>query len=88
MKTKVVFRRFKDANKDVVALFPDEVYDGVGSNLVSTKLCTSYMRLGQHGGADYQYVISDSFPAKLSEYLELKKELEELGYDLNIKQRR
>jgi len=88
MKTKVIFRRFKDANKDVVALFPDEVYDGVGSNLVSTKLCTSYMRLGQHSSADYKYVVSVSVPAKPEEYLKLKKELEEIGYELDIKQRR
>ena len=86
--TQVVFRKWKDANKDIIALFPDDVYDGVGSNFVRTKLCMSYMHLGQHSSADYQYVVSASVPAKPSEYSELKKELEQIGYCLNVRQRK
>ena len=82
--TQVVFRKFKDVNKDVIALFPEEVYDGVGGDFVRTKLCMSYMYLGQHSSADYHYVITYSVPAKPEEYNELKKELEQIGYSLNV----
>ena len=86
--TQVVFRKFKDVNKDVIALFPEDTYDGVGSNFVRTKLCMSYMHLGQHSSADYNYVVSASIPAKPCEYSELKKELEQIGYCLNVRQRK
>ena len=82
--TQVVFRKFKDVNKDVIALFPEDIYDGVGGDFVRTKLCMSYMHLGQHSSADYHYVVSDSVPAKPEEYNELKKELEQIGYSLNV----
>jgi len=85
MKTKVIFRKFKDVNQDVIALFPEESDHGiVKHNLIPQKLCKSYMRLGQHSSADYQFVISVSVPAKLQEYRELKKELEDCGYNLEI----
>jgi hypothetical protein len=86
--TQVVFRKWKDANKDVIALFPEDIYDGVGSNFVRTKLCMSYMHLGQHSSADYHYVVSVSVTAKPEEYKELKKELEQIGYRLNVRQRK
>jgi len=84
MKTKVIFRKFKDTNKDIVALFPDEKYDSVGSG---RNYCWSYMHYGQHGSADYHYVVQTSTPAKPEEYQELKKELEDRGYDLDVKRR-
>jgi len=85
MKTKVIFRKFKDINKDVVALFPDEKYDRDRSG---HNYCWSYMHVGQHGSADYHYVVSQSILAKPEEYQELKKELEDRGYDLVVKQRK
>jgi len=87
MKTKVIFRKFKDVNKDIIALFPEEAYNGVGAGLKSG-LCQSYMHLGQHSCADYNFVISSSIPAKPEKYEELKKELEKMGYDLDIKKRK
>jgi len=80
-KTKVIFRKFQDQNKDVVALFPEIPCD------IDKRYCSSYMHLGQHGSADYHYVISISVPAKEPEYQELKDELEKIGYILDIRKR-
>lgn len=77
-KTIVVFRTYRDGG-DVLALFPAEVYNG--------HLCESYQRIGQHGGADYSHCIKITKPASPSEYASLKRELEGIGYNLNIKKR-
>ena len=69
----VVFRKFKDDN-EVIALFPLIDWD--------EKYCTSYMHVGQHSGADYFGLITDTEPASADEYAELKKELESIGYIL------
>lgn len=78
-KTTVVFRRFKNGG-DLIALFPYEKHHA--------NLCMSYQALGQHGGADYVGCIRGSVPIALDDnsldYAELKKELESLGYNLNI----
>jgi hypothetical protein len=81
-KTVVVFRVFKkSAGGGVIALFP-EVDEGRG-------LCSSYMHVSQHGGADYRGVIADSRPAEPEEYASLRKELESppYGYVLTIKKK-
>ena len=78
-KTDVVFR--KDTSKDwkgtIFALFPHCVNDTTGNVL-------SYQHVGQHSAADYQQCIRTSKPATETEYNDLKKELEHVGYDLNI----
>lgn len=77
--TKVVFREWK--NGDIIALFPDDVNPQDGT-------VTSYMRIGQHGAADYAGVISDTSPAQENEYKDLLNELNTIGYtDLHIVQR-
>lgn len=76
-KTLVIFRRFKD-NGDIIALFPEEPHDLLG------RYCVSYMRVGQHAGADYPGVIRASTPAKRSEYASLARELRRIGYKLRI----
>lgn len=70
--TKVVFRKWR--NGDVIALFPDDVnpYD-------STVI--SYMHVGQHGAADYAYVVYKTHPAQPDEYRSLLSELRNIGYD-------
>lgn len=77
--TKVVFRKYPDGS--IIALFPEEKWDHRGN-------CTSYMHVGQHGGADYVGVIASTKPAQPGEYEDLKRELQDLGYGLRIIQRR
>lgn len=75
-KSDVVFR-VDNSNKEVFALFPHEVvtYDG---NV------NCYQHIGQHSSADYKHYIAQSKPADKDSYKSLKKELENIGYDLNI----
>jgi len=79
-KTTVIFRKWTDSRKDVVALFPliDE----------SQNRCLSYMHVGQHSIADYGHIISVTDPAQPHEYADLKAELEQIGYSLKIRTRR
>lgn len=76
MKTRVVFRKFKDG--DIIALFPQEAADNKGL------FCMSYMHIGQHGGADYTGMVKMTRPTTPDEYEPLKRELEQRGYDLKI----
>ena len=75
--TKVIFRVWKD-NQEVIALFPEVPAD------INGFLCSSYQHVGQHGAADYDLVISRTTPAKPDQYRELQKELETLGYCLEV----
>ena len=81
--TKVIFRKWR--RKDgggIIALFPEVPADTTGH------LCSSYEHIGQHGGADYNLVVfKKTRPAKPAEYAELKKELESLGYCLEVRQK-
>lgn len=79
-KTKVVFRIFKD-DGSLVALFPNEIADPHGNIM-------SYQHIGQHGAADYSYCIQKSRPARPEEYADLVRELQGLGYNLDIRTRR
>ena len=78
-QTPVIFRVWKDKLGDVIALFPTVKEYG--------HCCESYMRVGQHGAADYHHVIRSTRPAKEEEYTSLKKELESLGYNLKVYQK-
>lgn len=78
-KTIVVFRKFKD-DGDIIALFPHVKW--------SDESISSYMHVGQHGGADYIGCLKQSVPATKEEYKALQKELESLGYDLIIKKKK
>ena len=82
-KTKVVFRVWLnkyDAKGEVIALFP-EIEQGRG-------LCSSYMHVGQHSDASYYHMITRTRPAKPSEYASLKRELENIGYNLDVRKKR
>lgn len=76
-KDKVVFRVF---DGEVVALFPEDKADARGS-------VTSYSTIGQHSGANYDYVMSKSKKATPSQYKDLKSELTSIGYKLDIKEK-
>ena len=69
--TPVVFRMWADTG-EVVALFPT-----LPANI--ERDCSSYMHIGQHGAAQYDFVIKTTKPA--SDYAALYSELTEVGYD-------
>ena len=64
---------------EIIALFPEIATDTIGYN------CQSYMQVGQHGAASPD-IITDTKPANLEDGVvkRLIKELEELGYNLEI----
>jgi len=74
-ETLVVFRVWRDTG-ELIALFPAMKEPGY--------LCGSYMRVGQHGAADYEGVVAQSRPAREEEYEDLHAELEDLGYRLRV----
>lgn len=74
-KTTVIFRKYPDG--EIIALFPL-----MPDSAVSLEpLIMSYLHIGQHGGANYQVVLSQTTPATPAEYGDLAKELEEVGYE-------
>lgn len=80
-QTLVVFRRFRPKEGgELIALFP-EIDEGNG-------LCSSYMHVWQHGSAAYHGLVCGIYgltvPAHPGEIGELKKELEDLGYNLKV----
>lgn len=79
-RTVVIFRRWRWEGREVLALFPCED-DGNGKVL-------SYEHVGQHAGADYTGCMKRTRPATATEYEPLKRELEAIGYVLDIRQRR
>ena len=68
---------FKLIDNSVIALFPDLVWDSKGS-------IASYMHIGQHGGANPQ-LIKDYPDASIEQFQDLKNELINIGYELDIK---
>ncbi len=72
----VIFRKDKQS---VYALFPYIIHSGY--NVVT------YQHIGQHSGANYQHCIQTSKPATPEEYEPLKKELENIGYNLLIRKK-
>jgi hypothetical protein len=81
--TDVIFRKWpKSQGGDIIALFPGIPTDKYGF------LCSSYQHIGQHGGADYQHVVSATRPATATEFYPLAEELTGLGYRLKVKVRR
>jgi pyruvate/oxaloacetate carboxyltransferase len=82
MKTKVIFRKeFPENGGEIIAVFPSLAGD---PNPYATCLC--YAHLGQHGAVALDY-LQDTFPARTLEYYPLMKELESIGYDLQVAKR-
>jgi hypothetical protein len=81
--TDIIFRvdTTKEFKGTVFAIFPHDVCTHSG-------LVTTYQHVGQHSGGDYQRCIETSRLAKPSEYKELKKEMESLGYNIVVRKRR
>ena len=74
-KTKVAFRKFPEG--DVIAIFPDHLYG------MPHGYYLSYMHVGQHGDASPD-LLKELEEATEQEYLDLKKELESIGYNLEV----
>ena len=78
--TKVIFRKYRDG--DIIALFPE-----IAGDMDWQNNCSSYMHVGQHGTANYKGVMSDTFPCKPQETINLCSELEGRGYNLRTMKR-
>lgn len=81
-KTKVIFR-WVPKWKQAIALFPEipDTYDPA--------MCMSYMCESQHGGAHFDGIIRISVPLNpwSKEYENLKRGLENIGYNLDIRKK-
>ena len=83
VKVDVLFRydTTKDFKGDIFAVFPHEVADYSGN-------VTIYCHVGQHSVGDYNVCLQTSRPATPAEYEDLKKELESIGYEVNVVKKR
>jgi hypothetical protein len=77
-KTKVIFRKYKD-DGEIIAIFPEEL--GTDDHFS----CLCYEHEGQHSYCMPEFVIAFTKLAKFEEYASLKTELENIGYNLDIK---
>jgi hypothetical protein len=78
-KTIVIFRKYPKG--DILAIFPEIPADRWGTE------CMAYQHIGQHGGGDCNLMMRATKPAKVSEYKDLKRELEMIGYVLDVRER-
>ena len=79
-KAKVIFRRFpENRGGDVIALFPELPGDDLHGHD-----CLSCQQVGQHGAACPGLVVSKTRGCTPEQYEPLKRELESLGYDLEV----
>jgi len=74
MKTKVLFVKEDGLT---IAVFPSLKWDKVGN-------LTCYAHVGQHGPLSLSYFQGLEVVENPAQYLELKKELTSIGYDLRI----
>lgn len=72
---KVVFRL--NNNGQILALMPYEIAN-------HSSMCSSYQYIGQLSAADYTHCIRSTKPAKPVEYAVLKRELENIGYSVEV----
>lgn len=76
MKTQVKFKKFEG---EIIAIFPNELYN---EKLYGKTQLMSYQHLGQHGACSSSLLKCRN--AKPSEYRALKRELESIGYNLEV----
>jgi hypothetical protein len=77
-KTKVVFKMLQD---EAIAIFPDNLYN---EQLYGKTMVDSYMHIGQHSACSIE-LIDELEDASEEQYKDLKIELEEIGYNLELK---
>lgn len=80
-KDRVIFRTYlpkheRGTSPEVVALLIDQQEQ--------PGVISSYLHIGQHGSADYRHVLTLTRPSTPDEYADLKRELEDIGYDLAV----
>ena len=77
--TEVIFRKWnrKEFKGDIIVLFPYFI-ETLGGSIMS------YEHTGQHGSSDYNACIQMTVPAKEEDYKDLKEELEYIGYNLKV----
>jgi hypothetical protein len=75
--TKVVFKMIGD---EVIAIFPNNLYSEV---LYGNTMVDSYMHIGQHSACSVE-LIDELEDASFEQYKDLKIELEEIGYNLEL----
>lgn len=81
--TKVIFRRLRDDNGTLIAVFPE-----VPSDSNNWYNCLSYVSQGGHSGADYMLLVPASTPVNSNDddVIDLRYELERhYGYNLIIR---
>ena len=76
-KVNVAFRKFEDG--EVIAIFPN-IYPVAKDSKAEVM---SYMHMGQHGMC-MECLVNELEKASKEEYAPLKKELEMIGYLVNI----
>lgn len=86
-ETIVIYRRFRDETKELIAFFPYDVYVLGHKHKTGKYLCSSYQFVGQHGEADYQGMLAVTKPcgpADAEEVNALHLHLGDLGYNLKV----
>ena len=79
--SKVIFRKWRHGNRNIIALFPTIPADNHG------RFCTAFEHVGQHGAADHGTVIRATRPATARECKALVAELRQRGYGLQVVKR-
>jgi hypothetical protein len=64
--------------EELIALFPEIKADFDPDN------CMSYQTIGQHGAANYEYIMQNSRNATPEEYKYLLNELIDIGYEVEL----
>ena len=74
-KTKVIFRKDKE-DGDIIAVFAEDIQ--------SNNMIGCYVHLGQHTTMSLDYYSKETIPATPEEYADLKRELESIGYNIEV----
>ena len=77
----VVFRAWRSGDHDVIAIFPTMAADYTGN------LCGCFEHTGEHSAAWPWGIMQQTRPAQPNAYAELKHELEQRGYVLDVRKR-
>ena len=81
-KTDMIFVIWTD-NPEYIFDPVDALFPGLAGNM-NPDTCLCYSHIGQHSAANLAYMLSITRLASESEYSDLKGELEQIGYSLNI----
>ena len=73
--TTVLFRKTKDKDGDIVAIFPFTPWNPEDYTIAC------YMHIGQHGPCTWDWVRQCTKPASDAEFTDLLRELKSVGYD-------